>query len=444
MTMLPSFFVLQSGGKYLSLTDHTAATSPQAGFLKFDGQEIFCPRVRFAVEASETTGLVHIRSCYNNKYLVTKQIDNNLLIVACAKKPEEDVSKDSSTHLLGDDDTQQDMLVVSSTGSVFNAIDWNSLVIIPSNTQVAFRSEQLTDSYLISVVLDRWYPYQKFERGWDIGDPLVAKELIQLGNGDYRVNDMHFRKRWTGAPGWIWAEAAINDTSNNTRFAFVKVSDKIVALRHVNRNQFCGIITMEGKVDVLRASYPTISRQARLMVEECVLSREITNVIYRLSDSRIYGENIEEVNHAMATNNSATHDSTISLAYTITDARTTSWTNSVSISMGVQVSFKTSVIPLIASGKVEVSTEFGYTYEWGVSETRERTRTTTYNVVVPPLTSIKVTLMCTKGACDVPFTYTQRDLRTNGTWVSTVKHDGVYTGANAYNFYYESTEVPLN
>ncbi|KAK9950632.1 hypothetical protein M0R45_006112 [Rubus argutus] len=95
--VLPRFVALKSiyNDKYLILsTNHPRLP---AGFLKFDGEEAASPLAKFeVVKAKSGNGLVHIRSCYNNKYLVREAYNKNW-IVAAADKPEEDEYKFSCT-----------------------------------------------------------------------------------------------------------------------------------------------------------------------------------------------------------------------------------------------------------------------------------------------------------------------------------------------------------
>ena len=49
--------------------------------------------------------------------------------------------------------------------------------------------------------------------------------------------------------------------------------------------------------------------------------------------------------------------------------------------------------------------------------------------------------MVTKGYCDVPFSYTQRDVLVNGQTVLTDHDDGLFTGFSCYNFHYQSENV---
>ncbi|XP_071740200.1 uncharacterized protein [Rutidosis leptorrhynchoides] len=480
MTLLPRFFVLESGGRYLSLTENQSSASVPSGFLKFDEEQIWSPRVKFEVERAKSVGvqeMVHIRSCYNNKYweVLPAAANSTRVISASGEKPEEDRSKESCTlfkihsaltsntavrlqfvqngmdagRLLPNSVynvtihggmTVSDEFTNNGLSKEFNVTNWETLVILPK--EVSFKSEELDGNYLCSRILDRRYPYQRFESGLDVGDPLVAKELFPTPNGNYRIKDMHFGKFWRLGGNWIWADAEEDSSNNNdTLFSIVKISDTVMGLRNLGNNRFCGAVTKEGKTDCLNADYPTISRQTRLMIEERVLHREISDIKYRLSDSRIYQDEIQEVAHAFANNNSPTDNDTITLNYKITESRTSHWTNSVSTSVGVAVSFEVSIIPIIAKGEVEVTTEFSYSHEWGVSKTTEITKEVSYVVTVPPFKTIKVTLMATKAACDVPFSYTQTDLLTTGERVLITKDDGVYTGINSYNFNFSSQDV---
>ncbi|KAI9078669.1 hypothetical protein K1719_039418 [Acacia pycnantha] len=66
-------------------------------FLQFSEEKIVSPYKKFEVEmAKSKNGLMHIRSCYNNKYWV-RWTQNHWWIVAGADKPEEDQSKWSCT-----------------------------------------------------------------------------------------------------------------------------------------------------------------------------------------------------------------------------------------------------------------------------------------------------------------------------------------------------------
>ncbi|XP_076898850.1 uncharacterized protein LOC143552547 [Bidens hawaiensis] len=444
---LPKYFVLGSG-EYYKLSESSLPT----GSLEQDEKAIFSPRAKFATEKSET-GLVHIRCCFNSKYWVVQEYQNDFYVTASADKPLEDQTNPACTlfRVSGDISSgfqllsigtskylrRATLLKVNSAVDTLQVVDWETLVILPS--QVSFRSEQLEGNYLCSRVIGTNNNYHRFESGMDFADPLVAHQLFPTQYGGYRIKDMYFGKFWKRSSNWILADAEKDDNSVDTYFTFVKIGNNTLALRNLGNYYFCGPVTAEGKTNCLKADYPLTSRQTRLVVEERVLKRVISDVTYRLSDSRIYEEGIQQVSKAFAVNDNPDKDATITVTFTITDSRTTSWNNNVSVKGGVAVEFDTNIVPFIEEAKVQVSLEIGYAHEWGGSTTTTFERQVSYNVVVPPLTKKTVALMATKAACDVPYSYTRRDLHTDGYWATTIEDDGMFTGINSYNFYLQSS-----
>ncbi|XP_026445313.1 aerolysin-like protein [Papaver somniferum] len=124
---------------------------------------------------------------------------------------------------------------------------------------------------------------------------------------------------------------------------------------------------------------------------------------------------------------------TVKLNLKHTERYTREWTASVSFTLGVKVSLSVGV-PEIAEGKVETSYEFKSSYEWGERNEDELEMGSEYTVTVPPMSSVKVSLMATRASCDIPFSYTQRDVLTNGTVKVYYKNDGIFKGRNAYNY----------
>nr|XP_043637933.1 uncharacterized protein LOC122608928 [Erigeron canadensis] len=477
MASLPSFFILQSGSKYLTLTENVPPGLP-SGLVKFDEEQIWSPRTKFAAEPAETGDgrFVHIRSLYNNKYLVKKQIDDETakswIVVASAKQPEEDTSSDSCTlfephfddgstsvrlrHVLivdeknhnssvhvtlsssSSDDAKKGMLLASSnnSGSVFSVIDRGSLVVLP--LRVAFK---WNDRYLRCLDQDG-LNYERFEYV-DITDPLVFKVLYPTADGNYRIRDSHWARYFKYQVTWIWADGQEYEFSNDTKFSFVHIENNVFAVRSLGNNGFCGPLSVDGKTDCLNAFYATLSSETRLTVVERVLKREIYDIQYRLPDARIYGEQPIEVDTQTTSNSFPDSAITTTLKFTETKITTTSWSNSQTINFGVSVSMSVDVIPFISELEIEMHTDYTSTHEWGESKTTKTTRETSHTLTVPPLKRYKVTLMATMGKCDVPFNYTQRDLLLTGDWEVTKKYDGLFTGINNYNFYYNTVEKDL-
>ncbi|KAI7981257.1 hypothetical protein LOK49_Contig55G00005 [Camellia lanceoleosa] len=135
-----------------------------------------------------------------------------------------------------------------------------------------------------------------------------------------------------------------------------------------------------------------------------------------------------------AINRTETHDTVdVKLAYTETKSST--WNASVSLKLGVKTTIETG-IPFVADGEVQISAEFTGAYMWGETELSTNLVETVYKVTILPMTRVKESLMATRGSCDVPFSYTQRDTLSNGKQIAYRKDDGLYTGINCYHFKY--------
>ncbi|KAF7142676.1 hypothetical protein RHSIM_Rhsim05G0011500 [Rhododendron simsii] len=323
-----------------------------------------------------------------------------------------------------------------STSDVFGIIDWESLLILPKH--IALKGDN--GQYLSA----RWiegHQYLQFASG-DNGDPTVGNEVFITKDGNVRIKNNHFGKFWRRSPNWIWADS--NDTTTNnsdTLFSPVKVGDNVVALCNLGNNNFCKRLTTEGKKSCLNAAVTTISKEARLVVEELVLSRNIDNFKFRLLDARIYNQSIITMVTKTATNNTQVSN-TATVKLLRKETRSTTWNGIVSLKLGVKTTIRTG-IPLIVKGRVEVSAEFTGKYEWGETVSTENAVETEYTITVPPMSKVTVSLLATQGSCDVPFSYTQRDTLMDGKQVIYNLDDGVYTGINCFNFFYETKQEKL-
>lgn len=473
---LPRLVGLQSksNGKYLHYIKEEDDVDEVQGFLRFSGEEIASPYAKFEVEMSKNwaaAGLVNIRCVYNNKYFVSKSQELGW-IVAAAKEPEEDKSKWSCTlfqpvfvdadttgfrHVyLGHyatvqimtgntfdccisagrrDEAADDMDQINDM-NVFTVTDWQSLVILPKH--VAFKGDN--GMYLCSRRIEN-RDYLQFSSD-DIGDPSVGQETIITSNGRIRLRSNQNRRFWRRSPNWIWNDSA--DTSSNNRdtlFSLVQIDDKTVSLRNFGNNNFCKRFTAEGKTDCLNAAVTTIDKYARMEVEELVLSRSIYNVNYHLLDARIYDERVMTMANGNAINRTK-EPTTVDIRLTYTETTSKTWNSSVSVTTGVEAQVRAG-FPLIAGGTVTVSTEVAGEWQWGRTEESSTELETIYAVTVPPMSTIRVSLFATMSSCDVPFSYTQRDVLVNGEPVTYNMDDGVYHGVESYNFRYESHEEKL-
>ncbi|KAK8476265.1 hypothetical protein V6N13_054922 [Hibiscus sabdariffa] len=460
----PRFIVLKSNAnnKYLGFK-HEGGWLDRT--LQCSETHVVSPYAKFEVEMAQsggTDGLVHIRSCQNNKYWRLSAAP----VMVTADKPEEDQSTSSSTlfKLISVNDatnivrimhvqSKRFLLMTSeisfmpfvsarfdhfddSYRDLFTIIDWESLLILPR--YVAFKGNN--NRYLCH----RWiqgHPYLEFASG-DIGDSNVTMEIFMTDDGNIRIKSICSGKFWRRSPNWIWADS--DDTSSNNRdtlFRPVKVNNKTIALVNLGNHGFCKSLTTEGKTNCLNAAVPSVTIEAQLSVEEPVMERIIYNIKYDLDNSRIYDQSVLLVAKNSASNYTKQSD-TLEVKLSYTDTKTSTWNANFSLKLGVKATFGTN-LPLILKSKIELSAEIQSGIEWGETKTTASVVEVVHKVVVPPMTKVMVNLIATKGKCDVPFTFMQKDTLYNGNTVVSEVKGNTYTGSNYYNVDFETKEEPL-
>ncbi|OEL12762.1 hypothetical protein BAE44_0026219 [Dichanthelium oligosanthes] len=431
-----------------------------------DGEDAVNPYTRFQVQRSALhEALVHIRCCYNHKYWVPRRRGDGWWLAADADEPEEDLSKPSCTliELVPVVTTNEDGHAPTSvrfrhaqlgrmgatTGSTKSTLgscmrmgnnaddgpdnlDTAAVTVLNLSTRllpehVVFKSAA-NSKYLSARVIQR-FNYLQFASD-DIGDPTVQNRVVHRRDGTIRVRNAHFGMFWRRSPNWIWADASASADNADTRFEVVQLGD-LFALRNMGNARFCTSLTADRKDDCLNASSGTITNLARIQVEEAVLSREIYNVVFNLGEARVYGDRTLTLFTETTTNATASESTkTIASSYTLT--KTSTWDSSLELKLGVTLTFRAGA-PFIADGGIEITSEFNSSYTWGESIETTETRQVSYNVTVPPMSKTTARVIASEGSCDIPFSYEQRDILTDGRVVIRKLNDGLYTGVNAFN-----------
>ncbi|PRQ53182.1 putative clostridium epsilon toxin ETX/ mosquitocidal toxin MTX2, Agglutinin [Rosa chinensis] len=430
--------------------------SETRGFLRVNGSNVFSSLAKFEVVTANTgTGLVHIRCSHNKKFL-RRRTEGNVNLSPEADEPEEDQSKWSCTLFEpqvaedGNPDKARLFHVQSKQyatawdiggavrvlrlygeqhgQNIFDIIDLESLVILPKH--VAFKGH--TGNYL-QLVADAKLRFISTDKGI----PESWFEVSTDGHGRVQIKSYHDNSYFFNSSDRIWSDPRVAATDTSTLFWPVKVDSNKVALK--SNNKFCAQISDANGTDALNAVYISIPTNSRFTLEELVLSRRIYNTDFDLKNAIIYGETPVTMATANASNNTSA-DNTVEFKFAYTESKSSTWSASHSWMVGVSAtaSFK---VPFIGGTEVTASAKYSGSYEWGETITSENTLETTYTVTVPANTSISVSLMATKGTCDVPYSYYQRDVLYNGKTVVYKKDDGLYTGVNSYNFRYEVTTL---
>ncbi|KAM5581047.1 hypothetical protein ABKV19_010320 [Rosa sericea] len=457
--LLPPTIALKSSWFSFYMNYSNDSDSETRGFLKFNGANVFSSLAKFEVVTANTGTGIHIRCSHNRKFL-RKRSEGDVNLSPEGDEPEEDQSKWSCTLFEpqvaedGNPDKARLFHVQSKQyatawdvegvrflrlygeqhgQNIFDITGLESLVILPKH--VAFKASnnfylQLAESNQLRFVsTDKGIPDSWFEVSTD-GDGRVKIKCYK--------NNSYLRFGGDDFSNWIFADGGSDASKPPTLFLPVKVDTSTAALKCVSNDKFCALHTSDIK-DGLNApnTSTSISNVSRFTLEELVLSRRIYNADFDLKNAIIYGETPVTMATANASNNTSA-ENTVEFKFVYKESKSSTWKASHSwmVSASVSASFK---IPIIGGTDVTVSGQYTDSYEWGETIASENTLETTYKATVPANTSISVSLMGTKGTCDVPYSYYQKDVLYNGKTVVYKKDDGLYTGVNSYNFRYETT-----
>ncbi|XP_074357125.1 uncharacterized protein LOC141696889 [Apium graveolens] len=434
-------------------------------YVKFNTPTVGMLEARFEVHKSTTENMVHIRSCYNNRYLTLE--DDEDFVVAKAENTEEDQSKrsctlfyptrstDSSNRLFNahlgkrlcfwrSDNVNRGLLTASLRADqpagdyedVFTFIDWESLVILPR--YVAFHNSK----YLKGAKLGDLNYYLQFSQEYVTSAPNdVGNEIIQTADRYIHIRNMYWNKHWAsrGQAAGEAIKADSNTLNNLTLFEAVNLGDDTIGLKNVAENKFCKSLSFG---NFLVADMASINAEGTFKVRELVKERRITNYDFHLDNARIYNETIQEMDTNIYINNTSTPEKHM-FNLEIKEVNTTTWSNSISLKFSYTSSVSVG-IPGIAEGTVTIGAEVSDNYTWGATQTKETKTTKGYEKEVLPGTRVVMRVISTRGLCDVPFSYTLRDVLYTGDTIVKVVDDGIFTGGNNYFYEVQSSEGPAN
>ncbi|KAM6583425.1 hypothetical protein CsatB_010427 [Cannabis sativa] len=472
MSDLPRFVVIKSkhNGKYL--TKISKEESITKGFsetyVNFRGEDVTSPLVKFELERAKTKpGWVHIRYCYNNKYL-TMQSNYSWYFLASADQPLEEDETDWKNTLfkpikfdIGGEEyfrfqhvtkryaclskwekSYEDGLYAGDTQvddfDTFKILDWESLVIFPKNT-VAFKSHSGVGWY----VTNKQDQFMRELKDVDIVDQSVAHEISTIGDGYVRIRNLSTKLFWRCTATYIIADSN-NSADKYSIFLPIKVADNIVVLRQMGDNTFLWVENSGHSRTALYANETNIIDKTKFMVVERVTSKKIYNINFRHEEGRIYNLNVIEKSQAVADNPEDVHRA-MKLTFEYNKTRSIALRNSISLVSDVKPTVEIYSIPLIVNkDKIELSRDqITAVGQWGRATTFETSTKTNYVVGVPPQTRAIITLVVTEGTCEVPFSYAQKDSFYGGTSKITEMEDGMYTGVNVFNMEIKTTYETL-
>lgn len=457
---LPSLIVLKS--YYQSDKGYANYKSDNSVVLGED--DVFSTLAKIALEpATSDSRYVNLRFAYSNGYWARDA--NDTFIVAASKQADEDITKTSCTLFepMNVDATNQvfylkhvqsgGRLAVNNDSAAFyvddtsgsvdaNLIyaDWESFVKLPAH--VAFKGDN--GMYLLTGFWDNAHLLQ-FSSS-DPNQTASGYQVSQRPDGSVQITtDLSGQTWWSGkwneqpSDSWVYSDWSDKWDSESAIFTPVKIDDSTIALRSHGpyaTNTFCCRLTSGQRTSCLAPATATITTVARLVVQELVLTRTVYDAVYDMDSARIYNETPFVAGSTVLINDTD-EEASMEVDITYQNEISCTFSRSSSMSAGVTTTFEVGV-PLIESTEIQISFDINKTLEWGSTKTTTTSVTASGTVPVPARSSATIQYVGTTGTCDVPYTYTQKDVRsTDGQIVYSTQTDGIYTGVNSYNFNFQ-------
>jgi hypothetical protein len=322
----------------------------------------------------------------------------------------------------------------------FTMIDVSDKKQLPSH--LVFQSDSGQFLQGVYAYTSNWLQYQNP----DSADPRVLHSTFTRNDdGVVRLRSEFFGKYWIRDSGgwrhWILAESTDGTYNNPDTLFKVVTGDGYIALRNLGNNKFCRRLGGTGLTNDLSASAETIISEARMYCHEPVISREIYDVDFRLHEAKIYTTHIDGLDTQIVENRtSQVNKSTLTFQWK--KIKQTSWSSTVSMKLGVKTTLQCG-IPFVSEGKIEIKAEFSGSYTWGKTEIEEHTEIHHDEVIVSPMKKVTIRAIGSNGVCNIPFSYTQRDVLINGNEVIQKFTDGLYVGVKTSEIQFTNTEEEL-
>ncbi|CAN0922664.1 hypothetical protein LINGRAHAP2_LOCUS33174 [Linum grandiflorum] len=480
-TTMPKFVVFysKSAGKYVNYISDEGGELNQV--LEIASPKVWNPLSRFEVVPSTAhPSMVHIRSCYNNRFLKRK-LDHKYPLIAAGEDEASEHLMQSSTLFLPEFLSYQDdepagtlrLLHLESVKYVqwthygsqleytwvdewspihyrpdgvnlFQVIDWESLVVLRKH--VAFKGD---NGRYLGLVFEETGAALRFVID-DEGDKSIVNEVVDLPDGTYSIKNVSLGAFWRVdvETGYIWADG--DSSSVDSIFGPVKVNDNTIALRNLNNNMFCTRYTNQ-IADGLNANQSQILETSHLALTELVTSRRIEDIKFNVPDGWVdnYKWTIL-LNPGEEVSNDTMKPQTLKVKIPYKDKRTSTWrSTSSTLKLGPNVEIHPVKIPQVTdSFTIEMTAPpFKPSYVWGDEEsTVEQWAEKVHEVVLEPMTTATLSLRAVVVSCGVPLSYTRYDVLDETTRKEEVHVmvDGLYTGTNYANFMVDvSTPMPI-
>ncbi|CAN0829458.1 hypothetical protein LINGRAPRIM_LOCUS2978 [Linum grandiflorum] len=413
--------------------------------------------------------MVHIRCCYNNKFL-RRGTDKVRYIYAVSDEKVEkqddwtctlftpEFVADGTVRFLHEQmktyaqcsiDTSDPlwMCIVGYSSdpnlahNFFQVIDWESLVMLPRH--VSFKGDN--GAYL-GLVEETGGGLRFVVR--DEADKSIANHVIVLPDGTIRIKNVSLGALWRRDAGsnYIVADELDSSSTLDSLFQAVKRENSTVALCNLGNNMWCRRYTEHGHApNSFNANESGPSQYDHLELTELVAVRNIGEIKLNPTDGWVH-DKISNVilNPGKEVINDTATKKSIRVQIPYFDVKVSTWkaTSPTFNNLGPQVEIEPEVMPIVTdSSIIDIVAPFNKSYVWGRTFELKSYMEKVYEVTLEPMTKVTVKLLATLVSCHVPLTYTRYDIvdETTGEEDNETLDDGVYSGTNYINLTVEQS-----
>lgn len=241
--------------------------------------------------------------------------------------------------------------------------------------------------------------------------------------------------------GWITDERTFQ---GSTSFKAIKYGD-FFTFEDESSGKFLSMY-LSDQDEYLGAKFASVTQRAKFRLEEPVLTRDIYNLQYhRIDHARIYDTKDMKMATASAINGTS-EKNTVKSSLSITTKESSKWEGTVTHKANVSVSTSGGFsVPFLGGVKIDAQLgyEFSHATTWGTSVETEKKQDIEYEVTVPANKKVTLTVIAKQAKCDVPFSYTQRDMLASGKIKIYNYDDGLYSGVNCFDLRYKTKEEKI-
>lgn len=235
----------------------------------------------------------------------------------------------------------------------------------------------------------------------------------------------------------VWPRMQSYYTASNMLWDFDRVGNTNlyrVSIRSKNKNTEVYLSAMSAtKTDDLILSKMDNSG-LQLWEIEAIETFEIENISYEVNSADYIKAKPSFISKTTAINNTSVAQ-TMSIVFQERASESSSFSKTTSISTTIAAGGKVG-IPLLAEGSLNMSNTTSKSWTYGSSETKEDSRSYSFNIIAPPNTTVTAKAIVAMYDVSVTYIATLRG-RTSG---KQVKLSGVWQGIKASDITYELTE----